>query len=129
MNNDLQQVNLQLKWKHQFQFAGYYAAIEKGYYSELGLQVNLLEAKEGEDPSNSVFNGKAEFGGGTKKFLGWLIGIAILIAVLWVTGFGGGLEKIFEFLFTSSWSGTVWTNFFFVAFIIIAVVVVIKVKK
>lgn len=62
LNNDLQQVNLQLKWKHQFQFAGYYAAIEKGYYRELGLQVNLLEAKEGEDPNNSVFNGKAEFG-------------------------------------------------------------------
>jgi len=25
-------VTLQLKWLHQFQFAGYYAAKEKGYY-------------------------------------------------------------------------------------------------
>jgi len=24
-------VSLQLKWSHQFQFAGYYAAIEKGF--------------------------------------------------------------------------------------------------
>ena len=28
----LKKVKLQLKWKHQFQFAGYYAAIEKGFY-------------------------------------------------------------------------------------------------
>jgi PAS domain S-box-containing protein len=57
-----QNVTLQLKWKHQFQFAGYYAAIEKGYYKEVGLQVNLLEATEGLNPSDAVFEGKAEFG-------------------------------------------------------------------
>jgi PAS domain S-box-containing protein len=55
-------ITLQLKWKHQFQFAGYYAAIEKGYYKELGINVNLAEAVEGQNPSNAVFNGKAEFG-------------------------------------------------------------------
>ena len=27
----LDTVRLQLKWKHQFQFAGYYAALEKGF--------------------------------------------------------------------------------------------------
>ena len=27
---DLQQVSVQLKWKHQFQFAGFYAAIHQG---------------------------------------------------------------------------------------------------
>jgi ABC-type nitrate/sulfonate/bicarbonate transport system substrate-binding protein len=31
---DLQTVRLQLKWKHQFLFAGYYAAIEKGFYRD-----------------------------------------------------------------------------------------------
>lgn len=36
-------VVLQLKWKHAFQFAGYYAAIEQGYYSQAGLQVRLAE--------------------------------------------------------------------------------------
>jgi hypothetical protein len=28
----LDQVSLQLKWKHQFQFAGYYAALEQGFH-------------------------------------------------------------------------------------------------
>ena len=30
----LDQVSLQLKWKHQFQFAGYYAALERGFYRD-----------------------------------------------------------------------------------------------
>ena len=58
----VQNVTLQLKWKHQFQFAGYYAAIEKGYYKELGINVNLVEAIEGQNPNDEVFSGKAEFG-------------------------------------------------------------------
>ena len=36
-------VRLQLKWFHQFQFAGYYMALEKGFYREAGLDVQLLE--------------------------------------------------------------------------------------
>jgi hypothetical protein len=28
----LDQVSLQLKWEHQFQFAGYYAALEQGFH-------------------------------------------------------------------------------------------------
>ena len=62
-------VTLQLKWKHQFQFAGYYAAIEKGFYKEAGLQVNLLEAVEGQNPSEAVFDGRAEFGVSTSDIL------------------------------------------------------------
>ena len=57
-----QKVTLQLKWKHQFQFAGYYSAIEKGFYKEAGLEVKLNEAIEGINPSEIVFEGKAEFG-------------------------------------------------------------------
>ena len=37
-------VNLQLKWKHQFQLAGYYAAKVKGYYQDAGLDVHIIEA-------------------------------------------------------------------------------------
>ncbi len=37
----LEPVTLQLKWKHQFQFAGYYMALEKGYYKEAGLDVTI----------------------------------------------------------------------------------------
>lgn len=58
----LAQVTLQLKWKHQFQFAGYYAAIEHGYYREVGLDVTLREAVEGEEPGAAVLDGAADFG-------------------------------------------------------------------
>lgn len=44
-------VTLQLKWTHQFQFAGYYAAIAQGHYREAGLEV--------------VLKGEAEVGVGT----------------------------------------------------------------
>ncbi len=58
----LQKVTLQLKWKHQFQFAGYYAAIEKGFYKEAGLEVELKEAQSGIEPASEVFKGNADFG-------------------------------------------------------------------
>ncbi len=54
-------VTLQLKWHHQFQFAGYYAAREKGYYREAGLSVELVEG----GPFNtyeSVLSGRAQYG-------------------------------------------------------------------
>lgn len=63
----LEQVSLQLNWKHQFQFAGYYAAIEKGYYRDAGLAVTLLEAESGKDPIEQVLQGKAEFGIGASE--------------------------------------------------------------
>ena len=35
--------SIQLKWKHQFQFAGYYQALEQGFYRDAGCDVyNLL---------------------------------------------------------------------------------------
>lgn len=39
------EINVQLKWRHQFQFAGYYAAIEQGFYRQNGLIVNQLKHK------------------------------------------------------------------------------------
>jgi diguanylate cyclase (GGDEF)-like protein/PAS domain S-box-containing protein len=58
----LEQVALQLKWKHQFQFAGYYAAQEKGYYRDAGLEVELREAGPETDPVGEVLGGRAQFG-------------------------------------------------------------------
>ena len=55
----LEQVALQLKWKHQFQFAGYYAAQEKGYYRDAGLEVELREAGPETDPVGEVLGGRA----------------------------------------------------------------------
>ncbi len=65
----LEPVRLQLKWKHQFQFAGYYAALEKGYYREAGLDVEIIEASPEHDPVDSVLEGGAEYGVGTSELL------------------------------------------------------------
>jgi len=53
---------LQLKWKHQFQFAGYYAALSQGYYKKAGLKVKICEAKTGDDAIPSVVTGKSQYG-------------------------------------------------------------------
>jgi len=55
-------VTVQLKWRHQFQFAGYYAAQDKGYYRDVGLDVTLLEAQPGTDPVAAVLDGRAQYG-------------------------------------------------------------------
>ena len=36
-------VTLQLSWLHQFQFAGYYMAVQKGYYKEAGIDLIIKE--------------------------------------------------------------------------------------
>jgi diguanylate cyclase (GGDEF)-like protein len=55
-------VRLQLKWRHQFQFAGFYTALEKGYYSEAGFDVTIIPATPGTDPVETVLSGAADFG-------------------------------------------------------------------
>ena len=35
---------LQLKWEHEFQFAGYYAALWQGYYRDAGIEVDIQPA-------------------------------------------------------------------------------------
>ena len=62
-------VVLQLKWSHLYQFAGYYAALEKGYYREAGLEESFLEAGPGIDPVQKVLDGKAQFGVSTSELL------------------------------------------------------------
>ena len=58
----LEKVTLQLKWKHQFQFAGYYAAQAQGYYREAGLEVDIVEAGPDTDPVKAVLEGHAQYG-------------------------------------------------------------------
>jgi PAS domain S-box-containing protein len=58
----LDHVTVQLKWHHQFQFAGFYVAQAKGYYREAGLDVNLLELPNGTIPTEPVLNGNAQYG-------------------------------------------------------------------
>lgn len=37
----LKPIHVQLNWHHQFQFAGFYAAIMQGFYQDAGLEVHL----------------------------------------------------------------------------------------
>ena len=65
----LEKVILQLKWKHQFQFAGYYAAREQGYYREAGLDVDILEAEPGDDVAERVLVESGGYGVGNSSLL------------------------------------------------------------
>jgi PAS domain S-box-containing protein len=55
-------LTLQLKWYHQFQFAGYYAAQIKGFYRAEGLEVTLRPSGLHQLPLPLVESGEAEFG-------------------------------------------------------------------
>lgn len=65
----LDQINLQLKYLHQFQFAGYYTALEKGYYRQAGLDVQIVEGKNGNEPLDNVLSGRSQFGVGSSSLL------------------------------------------------------------
>lgn len=50
----LEKVSLQLNWKNQFEFAGFYMAKEKGYYKNAGLDVDIREFQNGINVVKSV---------------------------------------------------------------------------
>lgn len=60
--NDLKKVSLQLLWKHQFEFAGFYMAKEKGFYKDVGIDVEFKEYEFGTNISKDVSEGKSDFG-------------------------------------------------------------------
>lgn len=57
-----EQVSIQLKWEHGFQFAGYYAAIEQGFYQDEGLDVRLNEIDFSKDNVEQVIAGESDYG-------------------------------------------------------------------
>src|SRR5690349_15642970 len=59
---DLIPVRVQLKWVTQAQFAGYYAAAAEGYYTDEGLDVEILPGGPDIGPQQVVAAGGAEFG-------------------------------------------------------------------
>jgi two-component system sensor histidine kinase EvgS len=62
-------VTIQLRWSHQFQFAGYYAAVEKGFFKAEGLEVFLEPALPGQDRVAPVLEGRAQYGVGDSGIL------------------------------------------------------------
>ncbi|WP_421866111.1 ABC transporter substrate-binding protein [Motiliproteus sp.] len=57
----LADVSLHLLWKHQFQFAGYYVAKEKGYYAAEGLDVDIHEFTNEVDLVGDALSGQSDF--------------------------------------------------------------------
>lgn len=58
----LEKVTVKLKWRHQFQFAGYYAAQKQGYYRDEGLEVALHPRDLLENNIEQVLKGDAQYG-------------------------------------------------------------------
>ena len=54
-------VTLQLQWLAQAQFAGYYAAVDQGFYKAEGLDVTIKEAGADTVPIKSVASGDADY--------------------------------------------------------------------
>lgn len=61
-NSKIEQVTVQLDWKYQFQYAGFIAADEKGFYKDAGFDVKLVEYKKGINTVDTVLSGRADFG-------------------------------------------------------------------
>jgi hypothetical protein len=53
-------VNLQLQWVTQAQFAGYYVALENGYYDEENLDVNIMPGGPDIAPPQVLAGGAAD---------------------------------------------------------------------
>ena len=66
---EMSTVTLQLQWKHQFQFAGYYMAKEKGYYKDVNLNVKLLEYNIGTNNLHNVLSGKINYSTGRSSLI------------------------------------------------------------
>ena len=60
------EVKLQLQWVTQAQFAGYYVALDKGYYKDEGLDVTILPGGPDVAPPQVLA------GGGADVMLNWM---------------------------------------------------------
>lgn len=70
---------------------------------------------------------------GMKIFLAIIVFVALILAIIGISGFGGGIENFFvtiwDFLFNSKWSGSVWTNILMIVLIVGAIFVAIGIKS
>ena len=72
---EMTEVKLQLQWVAQAQFAGYYAAVEQGYYEEVGLDVEIVEGGVDIVPQDVLSAGDVDY------------------AISWVPKVLGSIEK------------------------------------
>ncbi|MGE5467371.1 MAG: ABC transporter substrate-binding protein [Ignavibacteria bacterium] len=64
-----EKVSVQLNWKHQFEFAAFYAAEAQGFYRQAGLDVDIREGGPGVDTVKEVTSGRADFGIGAASLV------------------------------------------------------------
>ena len=60
--SNLQKTSVQLMWLDQFEFAGFYIAKEKGFYEDVGLDVELKKFDSSMDLTQKVLDKEADFG-------------------------------------------------------------------
>ncbi len=66
----LGEVTLKLQWLDQFQFAGYYMALEKGFYRDAGLQVKIIPYTQGsQDVVDTVTSAPGIYGTGRSSLV------------------------------------------------------------
>jgi len=102
----LKKVSLQLVWLHQFQFAGYYMAKEKGFYKDVGFDVDIYPFKHAMNVYKEVTEGRADYGVGRSSLVQYDSGgndIVLLAAIfqsspqILLTLESSGIKKIEDF--------------------------------
>ena len=68
-SKELKKITLHLSWFDQFQFAGYYMAKEKGFYKEVGLDVEIIPFNFDVDIPKEVSEGKFDFAVGRETLI------------------------------------------------------------
>ncbi|MFC8682440.1 ABC transporter substrate-binding protein [Microbacterium ureisolvens] len=58
---ELTEVKLQLQWLPQAQFAGYFAAVDQGFFEEEGLEVEIIPSGGDIVPQDALANGDVDF--------------------------------------------------------------------
>ncbi len=59
--DDLTEVKLQLQWLPQGQFAGYFAAVDQGFFEEEGLDVEIIPSGGDIVPQDALANGDVDY--------------------------------------------------------------------
>ena len=68
------EVNVRLKWTHQTQFAGMYAAHDKGFYADENIKATFHPGGQGTSPIDLVLTGADDFGitSAGEDEIGWM---------------------------------------------------------
>ena len=67
--NSNKKITLQLNWLNQFQFAGYYIAKEKGFYDDIGIDLDIKEFTFDTDLLEEISLGNAQFAVGRSSLI------------------------------------------------------------